>query len=214
MRRLVQLRLALTGCVAAALLVSPLNAQDSVLRVEYVEIHVDAAGNDSVVGAGTHYIHGDGRHRHDLVRRGAEISYYRLPDDELVVSVNHALRIAIRTRSFPWNPSTKMRFGAGSGKVALNKLDRDLGQRAHGPMLLQGVADDTMELWVYHHPLLATNPLRYAPVIIESTRTSPETGSRRMTRVTSAERIPMADGVFYVPYGQAGGRESLSVRRR
>lgn len=195
------LRISLTLIIAATL-AAVLFAQRDVLRVEYVEFHTDSAGHESIVSSGTHYIHGDGRHRHDIVRMGERISYYRLPAADVIVSVNHALRVGIRTElgRFPWNPSTKFVYGPAIGKSKVAKLDRNLGQRAHGPMLLHGVADETYEMWVYHHPQTSKNPLLYPPIAIESTAVDPDTGETDGKRIVSAARVPLEDDTFTVPY--------------
>lgn len=189
------LRISLAFIVAAAL-ATPLLAQGDVLRVDYVEVRVAADGTASVEGNGTHYIHEDGRHRHDLMRRGSEVSYYQLPDDGVTVSVNHALRIAIRTQNQP------SRFWSGPSRegFAGEKLETELGARAHGPISLYRVADETHELWVYRRPQMATEPFKYPPIAIESTMIDAENGERHIKRIVSAGRIPMADAIFTVPY--------------
>lgn len=194
-------RISITFIIVAAL-VAPLLAQDDVLRVEYVEFHVDASGKESIVGGGTHYIHGDGRHRHDLVQMGEELSYYRLPAAGVTVSVNHRVRVTARTEigSFPWNPSTQFGYGPPRAGGSEGMLDMDLGERAHGPMLLHGAASEDYELWAYHHPLTSTDPIRYPPIAIESTMVSTETGETFGKRIVSAARVPMEANTFTVPY--------------
>ena len=91
----------LVAAILSASALVTVNAQDdTVVRVDYVAVLVQADGTESPYSEGVHYIASDGRHRHDQTPAdGTPTSEYRLPRDGVHVSVNHDLLEAVRSRT-------------------------------------------------------------------------------------------------------------------
>ena len=93
----------LVAAILSALASVTVNAQDdTVVRVDYVAVLVQAEGTESPHSEGVHYIASDGRYRHDQTpAAGTPTSEYRLPRDGVHVSVNHDLLEAVRSGRVP-----------------------------------------------------------------------------------------------------------------
>ena len=91
------------AAILAALASVTVDAQDdTVVRVDYVAVVVQADGTESPQFEGVHYIAPDGRHRHDQTPAGGtRTSEYRLPRYGIHVSVNHSLLEAVRSGRAP-----------------------------------------------------------------------------------------------------------------
>ena len=194
--------------VAAILSASALvtvNAQDdTVVRVDYVAVIVQADGTESPYSEGVHHIAPDGRHRHDQTPAGGTpTSEYRLPRDGVHVSVNHDLLEAVRAgRVPPVNVASPV--GRGFATPPAGAATTEIGERTLGPIRLQGrqvqEGPGRTEYWVYDPPMMeaAADPLAYPPIVIEGTIFM-DTGERFEVRATSARRIPPAPDLFTVP---------------
>lgn len=189
------------------------NAQDGTLvRVDYVTVVVDTDGTETPWAEGVHYIADDGRHRHDETVVGrSPTSRYRLPDEDVNVTVNHSLLEAVRNGSVPpmevaapVGGGFQAPFFTDSGGAFDPPARTDLGERTLGPLRLRGYAQETiggpgrMEYWVYEHPRVQTDPLANPPIWIESTFTI-GADTRRETRATSVQRVPLEPDTFVVP---------------
>lgn len=197
--------------VMAVALVLGLGAQaNTVLQVAYETVVVDAFGVETPHAEGVHYIAADGRYRHDESVDGERVSSYRLGDDN--VSVNHNLGVAVRggAEAPLWNPYTMRRFVPGASALPGTGFDpkppRSLGQRALGPMLLQGFTHDlgamTVEIWEYGDPRTAVDPDRYIPVVIELTASMNDGSTTVRTRATGVQRLAESADIFDVPYSR------------
>ena len=93
----------LVAAILSALAFVTVNAQDdTVVRVDYVAVLVQADGTESPHSEGAHYIASDGRYRRDETPAGGTpTSEYRLPRDAVHVSVNHSLLEAVRSGRIP-----------------------------------------------------------------------------------------------------------------
>ena len=200
-------------CVSAAY--TSVSAQDgTVIRVDYVALSIHADGTETPHAEGVRYIATDGRHRHDETSAGGEqTSSYWLPPDGIQVSVNHALRAAVRSglREPAWNPRTSMRFvppivDADQGPVGPVPPTQFLGTRALGPILLHGYAYDLgserIENWVYEQPMMQTavDPFAYPPIPVEMTIFMMGSGERFEVRATSVRRALLEADTFRIPY--------------
>ena len=178
---------------------------DTVVRVDYVAVVVQADGTESPQFEGVHFIASDGRHRHDQTPAGGTpTSEYRLPRDGVHVSVNHSLLEAVRSgRVPPVNVASPV--GRSSAALPADAETTEIGEKTVGPIRLQGRAQvregfGRTEYWV-HDPLMmetAADPLAYPPIVIEMTILM-DTGARFEVRATSARRIPPAPDLFTVP---------------
>ena len=194
--------------VAAILSASALvtvNAQDdTVVRVDYVAVIVQADGTESPYSEGVHHIAPDGRHRHDQTPAGGTpTSEYRLPRDGVHVSVNHDLLEAVRAgRVPPVNVASPV--GRGFATPPAGAATTEIGERTLGPIRLRGrqlqEGLGRTEYWVYDPPVMeaAADLLAYPPIVIEGTIFM-DTGERFEVRATSARRIPLAPDLFTVP---------------
>ena len=79
------------------------DAQDAtVVRVNYVTVVVDAEGAETPWAEGVHYIADDGRYRHDEAVIGrSPTSSYRLPAEDVNVTLNHSLLEAVGSGLVP-----------------------------------------------------------------------------------------------------------------
>ena len=199
---------ALVSLIAAilfALASVTVDAQDdTVVRVDYVAVVVQADGTESPQFEGVHYIASDGRYRHDQTPVGGTLtSEYRLPRDGVHVSVNHSLLEAVRSGRVP-PVSVASPVGRSSATPPAGAETTEIGERTLGPIRLQGrqVRDGlgSTEYWVHDPPVMApaTAPLAYPPIVIEMTIFM-DTGQRFEVRATSARRIPPAPDMFTVP---------------
>jgi hypothetical protein len=198
---------ALVSLVAATLLASAsvtVDAQDdTVVRVDYVAVVVQADGTESPHSEGVHYIASDGRHRHDRTPAGGTpTSEYRLPRDGVHVSVNHSLLEAVRSGRIP---PVNVASPVGRGTPPAVASTTEIGERTLGPIRLQGRAEvregfGRTEYWMHEPPLMETaaDPLAYPPIVIEMTMFM-DSGARFEVRATSARRIPPAPDMFTVP---------------
>ena len=194
--------------VAAILFASAsvtVDAQDeTVVRVDYVAVLVQADGTESPHSDGVHYIASDGRHRHDRTPAGGTVtSEYRLPRDGVHVSVNHSLLEAVRSGRIP---PVNVASPVGRGTPPAVASTTEIGERTLGPIRLQGRAEvreegfGRAEYWAHDPPLMETaaDPLAYSPIVIEMTLFM-DSGARLEVRATSARRIPAAPDLFTVP---------------
>lgn len=189
------------------------NAQDDTLvRVDYVTVVVDTDGTETPWAEGVHYIADDGRYRRDetVFGRSPTLSY-RLPDEDINVTVNHSLLEAVRNGSVP---PMEVAAPVGGGFQAAFfddfeappdiRMPPSIGERTIGPLQLRGYAQETMgepgraEYWIYEHPRVRTDPLAYPPIPIESTF-SMGAGTRLETRAISVQRVPLEPDTFVVP---------------
>lgn len=177
---------------------------DTVVRVDYVAVVVQADGIESPQAEGVHYIASDGRHRHDRTPAGGTLtSEYRLPRDGVHVSVNHSLLEAVRSGRIP---PVNVASPVGRGTPPAVASTTEIGERTLGPIRLQGRAEvreggaGRAEYWAHDPPLMetATDPLAYPPIVIEMTLFM-DTGERFEVRATSARRVPAAPDMFTVP---------------
>lgn len=194
----------LVAAILSALAVTVDAQNDTVVRVDYVAVVVQADGTESPQFEGVHYIASDGRHRHDQTPAGGTpTSEYRLPDG-VHVSVNHSLLEAVRSgRVPPVNVASPV--GRSSATLPADAETTEIGERALGPIRLQGRAQaregfGRTEYWVHDPPMLETaaDPPAYPPIVIEMTIFM-DTGERFEVRATSARRIPPAPDLFTVP---------------
>ena len=196
----------LIAAILAALASVTVDAQDdTVVRVDYVAVVVQADGTESPQFEGVHYIASDGRHRHDQTPAdGTTTSEYRLPRDGVHVSVNHSLLEAVRSgRVPPVNVASPV--GRGSATLPAGAETTEIGEKTLGPIQLRGRAQvregsGRTEYWVHDPPMMETAayPLAYPPIVIEMTIFM-DTGERFEVRATSARRIPPASDLFTVP---------------
>ena len=196
---------ALVSLVAAilfALASVTVDAQDdTVVRVDYVAVVVQADGTESPQFEGVHYIASDGRYRHDQAPAGGTpTSEYRLPRDGVHVSVNHSLLEAVRSGRIP---PANVASPVGRGTPSAVASTTEIGERTLGPIRLQGRVEvleegsGRAEYWVHDPPLMA-DPLAYPPIVIEMTMFM-DSGARFEVRATSAQRIPSVPDLFTVP---------------
>ena len=195
--------------VAAVLFASvsvTVDAQDeTVVRVDYVAVLVQADGTESPYAEGVHYIASDGRYRRDETPAGGTpTSEYRLPRDGVHVSVNHSLLEAVRGgRIPPVNVASPVGRSLAPPAVASTT---EIGERTLGPIRLQGRAEvreegsGRAEYWAHDPTLMETaaDPLAYPPIVIEMTIFM-DSGARFEVRATSARRVPPAPDMFTVP---------------
>ena len=174
---------------------------DTVVRVDYVAVVVQADGTESPQFEGVHYIAPDGRHRHDQTPAdGTTTSEYRLPRDGVHVSVNHSLLEAVRSgRIPPVNVASPV--GRGSATLPAGAETTEIGEKTLGPIQLRGRAQvregfGRTEYWVHDPPMMET--AAGPPIVIEMTAFF-DTGARFEVRATSARRIPPAPDLFTVP---------------
>ena len=195
----------LVAAILSALASVTVNAQDdTVVRVDYVAVLVQADGTESPHAEGVHYIASDGRYRHDQTPAdGTSTSEYRLPHDGVHVSVNHDLLEAVRSgRVPPVNVASPV--GRGFATPPAGGATTEIGERTLGPIRLQGrqVQDGLgrTEYWVHDPPMMETaaDPFAYPPIVVEMTIFM-DTGERFEVRATSARRIPPAPDIFTVP---------------
>ena len=178
---------------------------DTVVRVDYVAVVVQADGTESPQFEGVHYIASDGRYRHDQTPAGGTLtSEYRLPRDGVHVSVNHSLLEAVRSgRIPPVNVASPV--GRSLATPPAGAEMTEIGERTLGPIRLQGRAEvregfGRTEYWVHDPPLMETavDPLAYPPIVVEMT-VFMDTGERFEVRATSAQPISPAPDIFTVP---------------
>lgn len=202
---MIRASVSVVATLLSALAVVTVDALDeTVVRVDYVAVLVQADGTESPQSEGVHYIASDGRHRHDQTPvDGTTTSEYRLPRDGVHVSVNHDLLEAVRAgRVPPVNVASPV--GRGFATPAAGTATTEIGERTLGPIRLQGRrAQDGLgrtEYWVYDPPVMeaAADPLAYPPIVIEGTIFM-DTGERFEVRATSARRIPAPPDIFTVP---------------
>lgn len=188
------------------------NAQDgTVVRVDYVTVVVDADGTETPWAEGVHYIADDGRHRHDETVFGrSPTSSYRLPDEDVNVTVNHSLLEAVRSGQVapmevaaPVGRGFQAAFFEDLAEPLNLRMPPSIGDRTIGPLQLRGYAQDgagpvRLENWMYEHPRMRTDPLAYPPIVVEST-VSMSAGQTLETRATSAQRVPLEPDTFVVP---------------
>lgn len=202
------------GVLAAGILAAACgNAQDgTVVRVDYVTVVVDADGTETPWAEGVHYIADDGRHRHDETVFGrSPTSSYRLPDEDVNVTVNHSLLEAVRSGQVaPMEVAAPVGRGFQAAffedlEEPLNlRMPPSIGDRTIGPLQLRGYVQETLgeagraEYWVYEHPRMRTDPLAYPPIPIELAF-SMSAGQTLETRATSAQRVPLEPDTFVVP---------------
>ena len=198
---------ALMSLVAAILFTSAsvtVSAQDdTVVRVDYVAVLVQADGTESPHSEGVHYIASDGRYRRDETPAGGTpTSEYRLPRDGFHVSVNHSLLEAVRSGRIP---PVNVASAVGRGTPPALASTTEIGERTLGPIRLQGRAEvregfGRTEYWMHEPPLMETaaDPLAYPPIVIEMTMFM-DSGARFEVRATSARRIPSTPDMFTVP---------------
>ena len=200
---------ALVSLVAAILFASAsvtVDAQDeTVVRVDYVAVLVQADGTESPHSEGVHYIASDGRYRRDETPAGgAPTSEYRLPGDGVHVSVNQSLLEAVRSGRVP-----PVNVASPVGRSLATPLPgaemTEIGERTLGPIRLQGRVQvregfGRTEYWMHEPPLMETaaDPLAYPPIVIEMTIFM-DTGERFEVRATSARRVPPVPDMFSVP---------------
>ena len=192
----------LVAAILAASASVAVDAQDdTVVRVDYVAVVVQADGTESPQFEGVHYIAPDGRHRHDQTPAdGTTTSEYRLPRDGVHVSVNHSLLEAVRSgRIPPVNVASPV--GRGSATLPAGAETTEIGEKTLGPIRLRGRAQvregsGRTEYWVHDPPMMET--AADPPIVIEMT-TFFDTGARFEVRATSARRIPPAPDMFTVP---------------
>ena len=196
----------LVAAILSALASVTVNAQDdTVVRVDYVAVLVQADGTESPHAEGVHYIASDGRYRHDQTPAdGTPTSEYRLPRDGVHVSVNHDLLEAVRSgRVPPVNVASPV--GRGFATPPAGAGATEIGERTLGPIRLQGRVQvqegfGRTEYWVHDPPMMETaaDPLADPPIVVEMTIFM-DTGERFEVRATSAQRIPPAPDTFTVP---------------
>lgn len=198
---------ALMSLVAAILSASAsvtVGAQDdTVVRVDYVAVVVQADGTESPQAEGVHYIASDGRYRRDeTLAGGTPTSEYRLPGDGVHVSVNHSLLEAVRSGRIP---PVNVASPVGRGTPPAVASTTEIGERTLGPIRLRGRAQvregfGRTEYWVHDPPMMETaaDPLAYPPIVIEMTMFM-DSGERFEVRATSARRVPAAPDLFAVP---------------
>ena len=200
---------ALVSLVAAilfALASATVDAQDdTVVRVDYVAVLVQADGTESPYAEGVHYIASDGRYRRDETPAGGTpTSEYRLPRAGVHVSVNHSLLEAVRSgRIPPVNVASPV--GRSLATPHAGAETTEIGEKTLGPIRLQGRAEvregsGRTEYWVHDPPMMETaaDPLAYPPIVVEMTIFM-DTGERFEVRAISARRIPPAPDIFTVP---------------
>ena len=202
---MIRASVSVVAAILSALAFVTVDAQDdTVVRVDYVAVLVQADGTESPYSEGVHYIASDGRHRHDQTPAdGTPTSEYRLPRDGVHVSVNHDLLEAVRAgRVPPVNVASPV--GRGFATPPAGAATTEIGERTLGPIRLQGrqVQEGVgrTEYWVYDPPMMeaAADSLAYPPIVIEGTIFM-DTGERFEVRATSARRIPPAPDLFTVP---------------
>ena len=196
----------LVAAILSALTSVTVDAQDdTVVRVDYVAVVVQADGTESPQFEGVHYIASDGRHRHDQTPAdGTTTSEYRLPRDGVHVSVNHSLLEAVRSGRIP-PVNVASPAGRGSATLPASAETTEIGEKTLGPIRLQGRAQvqegfGRTEYWVHDPPMMETaaDPLAYPPIVIEMTIFM-DTGARFEVRATSAGRILPAPDLFTIP---------------
>ena len=203
---MIRASMSLVAAILTALASVTVGAQDdTVVRVDYVAVVVQADGTESPHSEGVHYIASDGRHRHDRTPAGGTpTSEYRLPRDGIHVSVNHSLLEAVRSgRVPPVNVASPV--GRSLATPPAGGETTEIGERTLGPIRLQGRAQvregfGRTEYWMHEPPLMETaaDPLAYPPIVIEMTIFM-DTGERFEVRATSARRVPAAPDMFTVP---------------
>ena len=178
---------------------------ETVVRVDYVAVLVQADGTDSPHSEGVHYIASEGRYRRDETPAGgAQTSEYRLPGDGVHVSVNQSLLEAVRSgRIPPVNVASPV--GRSLATPLAGAETTEIGERTLGPIRLQGRVQvqegfGRTEYWMHEPPLMETaaDPLAYPPIVIEMTIFM-DTGERFEVRATSARRVPPVPDMFTVP---------------
>ena len=179
--------------------------EDTVVRVDYVAVLVQADGTESPYAEGVHYIASDGRYRRDETPAGGTpTSEYRLPRAGVHVSVNHSLLEAVRSgRIPPVNVASPV--GRSLATPPAGAETTEIGERTLGPIGLRGRAEvregsGRTEYWVHDPPMMETaaDPLAYPPIVVEMTIFI-DTGERFEVRATSARRISPAPDIFTVP---------------
>ena len=203
---MIRASVSLVAAVLSASASATVKAQDdTVVRVDYVAVLVQADGTESPHSEGVHYIASDGRHRHDRTPAGGTpTSEYRLPRDGVHVSVNHSLLEAVRSgRIPPVNVASPV--GRSLAPPPAGTETTEIGERTLGPIRLQGRAEvregsGRTEYWVHDPPLMETaaDPPAYPPIVIEMTIFM-DSGARFEVRATSARRIPAGPELFTVP---------------
>ena len=202
---MIRASVSVVAAILSALAFVTVDAQDdTVVRVDYVAVLVQADGTESPYSEGVHYIASDGRHRHDQTPAGGTTtSEYRLPRDGVHVAVNHDLLEAVRSgRISPVNVASPV--GRGFAPPPAGAATTVIGERTLGPIGLQGrqVQEGLgrTEYWVHDPPMTGTaaDSLAYPPIVIEGTIFM-DTGERFEVRATSARRIPPAPDLFTVP---------------
>ena len=100
---MIRASMSLVAAILSALASVTVDAQDeTVVRVDYVAVVVQADGTESPHAEGVHYIASDGRYRRDETPAGGTpTSEYRLPGDGVHVSVNQSLLEAVRSGRIP-----------------------------------------------------------------------------------------------------------------
>ena len=203
---MIRASMSLVAAILTALASVTVGAQDdTVVRVDYVAVLVQADGTEFPHSEGVHYIASDGRYRRDETPAGGTpTSEYRLPRDGVHVSVNHSLLEAVRSgRIPPVNVASPV--GRSSATLPTGAETTEIGEKTVGPISLQGRAQvregfGRTEYWVHDPPMMETaaDPLAYPPIVIEMTIFM-DTGERFEVRATSARRIPAPPDIFTVP---------------
>ncbi len=191
----------LVAAILSALAVTVDAQDDTVVRVDYVAVLVQADGTESPQFEGVHFIASDGRHRHDQTPAGGTTtSEYRLPRDGVHVSVNHSLLEAVRSgRIPPVNVASPVARSSATPPAGTETTE--IGEKTLGPIRLRGRAQvregsGRTEYWVHDPPMMET--AADPPIVIEMT-TFFDTGARFEVRATSARRIVPAPDLFTVP---------------
>ena len=202
---MIRASVSLIAAILFALASVTVDAQDdTVVRVDYVAVLVQADGTESPYAEGVHYIASDGRYRRDETPAGGTpTSEYRLPRDGVHVSVNHSLLEAVRSRRIP-PVNVASPVGRSLATPHAGAETTEIGERTLGRIRLQGrqVQDGLgrTDYWVHDPPVMETaaDPLAYPPIVIEMTIFM-DTGERFEVRATSARRIRPAPDIFAVP---------------
>ena len=198
---MIRASVSVVAAVLSALAFATVDAQDdTVVRVDYLAVVVQADGTESPQFEGVHYIASDGRHRRDQTPAdGTTTSEYRLLRDGVHVSVNHSLLEAVRSgRIPPVNVASPV--GRGSATLPAGETT-EIGEKTLGPIRLRGRAQvregsGRTEYWVHDPPMMET--AADPPIVIEMT-TFFDSGVRFEVRATSAGRIPAPPDLFTVP---------------
>ena len=173
---MIRASISLVAAILSASASVTVDAQDeTVVRVDYVAVLVQADGTEIPHSEGVHYIASDGRHRHDRTPAGGTpTSEYRLPRDGVHVSVNQSLLEAVCSGRVP---PVNVASPVGRGTPPAVASTTEIGERTLGPIRLQGRAEvreegfGRAEYWAHDPPLMETaaNPLAYPPIVIEMT---------------------------------------------